>query len=162
MVVPSQRSVTAAAALSAAGRYSLLWLAAAGLGLALGSDRAGFVVFLLAVLGEWVLTNGPIKLLFRRERPDNSDVRAMLPSWLHPPRSSSFPSGHSSAAAFAAIIWWAYSPAAGVAAGMVAVLMGLSRIVLRAHHPGDVAAGLLWGGVLAGLSLAIFGGALPS
>lgn len=139
----------------------MVWLVAAGLGVAVGSDRAGFAVFLLAVLGEWVLTNGPIKLLFRRERPDNSDVRAMLPSWLHPPRSSSFPSGHSSAAAFATVIWWAYSPVAGVIAALLAVLMGLSRVVLRAHHPSDVTAGLLWGAVLAGLSLLLFGGALP-
>ncbi|NNF53169.1 MAG: phosphatase PAP2 family protein [Acidimicrobiales bacterium] len=162
MVIPSQGLVTAAAALSAAGRYSMLWLAAAGLGVALGSDRSSFVVFVLAVLAEWVLTNGPVKLLFRRDRPDNSDVQAMVPTWLHPPRSSSFPSGHSSAAAFATVIWWAYSPVAGVAAALAALLMGLSRIVLRAHHPTDVVAGLLWGAALAGLSLAVFGGSLPS
>ena len=162
MVVPSQGLVTAAAALSAAGRYSLLWLGAAAFGVALGSDRAGFATFLVVIVGEWVLTNGPFKLVFRRERPDNSDVQAMLPSWLHPPRSSSFPSGHSSAAAFATVIWWAYSPLAGVAAALVALLMGLSRVVLRAHYPSDVVAGLLWGAALAGLSLALFGGSLPS
>ena len=162
MVVRSQRLVTAAAALSAGGRYSLIWLASAAAGIAVGSDRSVFGVFFVAIVGEWVLTNGPLKLLFRRARPDNSDVHAMIPAWLHPPRSSSFPSGHSSAAAFATVIWWAFSPVAGVVAALVAALMGLSRIVLRAHHPSDVVAGFLWGAALAGVSLVLFGGSLPS
>jgi undecaprenyl-diphosphatase len=147
--------------MSAAGRYSMIELGAAALGVVLASDRIGFVWFLAVIVFEWLFTNGPIKLLFRRERPDASDVAAMLPDWLHPPRSSSFPSGHSSAAAFAAVLWWSWAPIAGVAAALLASAMGASRIIIRAHHRTDVLAGLLWGAALAAAALAILGDRLP-
>ncbi|MFW2383664.1 MAG: phosphatase PAP2 family protein [Acidimicrobiales bacterium] len=152
----------AAAAMSAAGRYSMLWMAAAGLGVLFSSDRVGFLWFEVAIVAEWVFTNGPVKLLFRRERPDNSDVRAMLPDWLHPPRSSSFPSGHSSAAAFATVIFWSWSPVAGIVCGIVALAMGASRVIIRAHHRTDVLAGFVWGAILAALALAVLGDRLPT
>ena len=139
----------------------MIWLVGAAMGLVFGSDTRGFALFLLFITTEWVITNGPVKLLFRRERPDNTDVLPMIPLWLHPPRSSSFPSGHSSAASFATVIWWAWSPVTGLICGALALLMGLSRLVLRAHHPTDVAAGLAWGALLAGLALAVFGDSLP-
>jgi membrane-associated phospholipid phosphatase len=152
----------AAAALSAAGRYSMLWLAAAGLGWAFAKDHIGFAWFLAAILMEWVLTNAPVKLLFNRQRPDNSTVVELIPGWLHPPRSSSFPSGHSSAAAFSTVIWWAWNPAAGIVCAVFAVAMGLSRLVLKAHHPSDVAAGFAWGAALAGICLAVARDLFPS
>lgn len=153
--------VTAAAALSAAGRYSMVWLGFSALGAMAADDRTGFAVFFVAVAVEWMVTNGPLKLLFRRTRPDNADVVDLLPDWLHPPRSSSFPSGHSSAAAFSAVIWWSWSPLAGVVVAILAAAMGASRIVLRAHHRSDVVAGWLWGALLGGLALALLGDALP-
>lgn len=148
--------------MSAAGRYSMIELGAAALGVLLATDRIGFVWFIGAIMAEWVFTNGPIKLLFRRERPDAPDVVAMLPDWLHPPRSSSFPSGHSSAAAFATVIWWSWSPLAGLVALAVALAMGASRIIVRAHHRTDVAAGFIWGAALALLALALLGDRLPT
>jgi len=141
--------------MSYAGRYSLLWLASAGLGVVFSSDQAGFVGFMIAIVVEWVLTNAPVKLLFRRERPDSSEIAHLIPSWLHPPRSSSFPSGHSSAAAFATVIWWAWSPVTGAICAVVAAAMAVSRIVVKAHHPSDVAAGLVWGAAFAGACLAL-------
>jgi undecaprenyl-diphosphatase len=147
--------------MSAAGRYSMVWVATAGLGILFAGDRTGFVWFLGVIVAEWVLTNGPVKLLFRRERPDNSDVRTSLPDWLHPPRSSSFPSGHSSAAAFATVIFWSWSPAAGVMCGFAALGMGASRVIVRAHHRTDVVAGFCWGAILAGAALVILGDRLP-
>lgn len=140
----------------------MLWLVAAGLGWAFADDHIGFAGFLAAILVEWVLTNGPIKLLFNRQRPDNSTVVDLIPDWLHPPRSSSFPSGHSSAASFSTVIWWAWNPVAGVVCAGVALAMGLSRIVLKAHHPSDVAVGFAWGAVLGGLCLALARNLFPS
>lgn len=158
---PSPRLIIAGAAMSAVGRYSMIWMAAAGLGVLFAGDRSGFVWFFAAIVAEWAFTNGPVKLLFRRERPDNSDVRALLPDWLHPPRSSSFPSGHSSAAAFATVIFWSWSPIAGVVSGLVALAMGASRIIVRAHHRTDVIAGFLWGAILAAASIVVLGERLP-
>ncbi len=149
--------MTAASALSAAGRYSFIWMVSAGLGLIFSDDRSGFIMFGIVITAEWIFTNGPFKLLFRRERPDNSDVVDMLPAWLHPPRSSSFPSGHSSASSFATVIWWSFSPITGVLCGAVALAMGLSRVLIRAHHKTDVLAGWIWGAVLGGTAVAVLG-----
>lgn len=150
-----------AAALSAAGRYSAIWLFAALVGVVVTSDPTGFIVLGMAVFAEWALTNGPVKLLFDRRRPDNSEIVHLVPGWLRPPRSSSFPSGHSSAAAFSTVLWWAWSPPIGLLGAVVAIAMGLSRVVLRAHHKSDVVAGWAWGVVLALGTLALFGDALP-
>ncbi len=147
--------------MAAIGRYSMLWLAAAALGVIFADDRIGFVWLTAAVCAEWVLTNGPFKLLFRRRRPDNAAIEPMLPSWLHPPRSSSFPSGHSSAAAFATVLFWAWSPVAGIVSAVVAMAMAASRVIIRAHHKTDVIAGLTWGALLAVASIQILGDRLP-
>lgn len=140
----------------------MLWMFAAAIGLVFASDRLGFAGFLAAIVVEWVLTNGPVKLLFNRQRPDSSALAEHIPDWLHPPRSSSFPSGHSSAAAFSTVIWWAWSPVAGAICALVALAMGVSRTVIRAHHPSDVVAGFLWGGALAAACLYFGRDLLPS
>ena len=156
-----RQRILIASAFSAAGRYSMLWLAAAGLGLVFDEDRTGFIVFLAAIVAEWALTNAPIKMLFQRRRPDNSSVIEHLPSWLKPPRSSSFPSGHSSAAAFATVIFAAWEPVAGIIAAAGAAVMAWSRVEICAHHRTDVAAGLAWGALLGFIGLTLFRSAFP-
>jgi membrane-associated phospholipid phosphatase len=44
---------------------------------------------------------------------------------------------------------------------VVAIAMGWSRIVLRAHHTTDVLAGWVWGVILALGTLALLGDSLP-
>ncbi len=139
----------------------MVWLLAALVGMVVTSDPTGFFVLGVSVVAEWVLTNGPIKLLFERQRPDSSEIVHLLPGWLRPPRSSSFPSGHSSAAAFSTVLWWAWSPTTGLLCAVVAIAMGWSRIALRAHHTTDVLAGWVWGVILALGTLALLGDALP-
>ncbi|MGH9106442.1 MAG: phosphatase PAP2 family protein [Acidimicrobiales bacterium] len=87
---------------SAAGEHSLVWLAWGGLeGWRSGHGwrplaRAG------AALGaESLLVNGLVKSAFRRHRPVGPEQR---PLPLRIPRTSSFPSGHASAAFFAAAL----------------------------------------------------------
>ena len=103
---------------------------------------------MLAVLlgAESLLVNQGIKRLFRRSRPTVAgDVRYPV----RRPVTSSFPSGHASAAAFNAVLltgwdgrrsaplWWGLAP--GVAT---------SRAYVRIHHPSDVVAGLATGAAL--------------
>ncbi len=76
-----------------------------------------------------------------------------FPCFPAPYASASFPSGHATTAFAAAVVlaFW-YPRQAGVFVG-VAVLVGLSRIVLGVHFPSDVLAGALLG---SGVALAVY------
>ncbi len=72
---------------------------------------------------------GAMKLASGRTRPDCSNTR-------------SFPSGHASGTACAAVILWdSYGPGAGIPAAAVAFFTALSRVTLGKHYPSDVIAG---------------------
>jgi membrane-associated phospholipid phosphatase len=129
------------------GDFSLVWhIVNVSRGLT-GGRRADQVPVLAVSLGlESLAVNQGLKRLFRRPRPTTEgDPRYPV----RRPLTSSFPSGHSSAAAFtatlltawdgrrAAPLWWGL-------AGTVA----LSRAYVRIHHASDVVAGMVTGGVL--------------
>jgi len=102
-----------------------------------------------AALGiEASLVNGPIKSLFERDRPDvTADERPMK---LRQPKTSSFPSGHASAAVVAAsFITPGMSGPGKLAVRTLAGLVATSRIHVQIHHATDVAAGAATGWVLA-------------
>jgi membrane-associated phospholipid phosphatase len=61
---------------------------------------------------------------------------------------SSFPSGHTSAAAGFALVLMCVSRRWGVVGGLYALGVAWSRVQLGAHRPSDVAAGLLLGAVV--------------
>jgi undecaprenyl-diphosphatase len=120
---------------SSAADHSLLWhFSGAARALAKGGDVAWAARYAGAMAAESLLTNGVIKTAFGRVRPaDYADIE-----WrhgMHRPITSSFPSGHATAAFCAATLlgggpWYAL-------AGAVAT----SRVYVRLHHASDVAAG---------------------
>ena len=101
----------------------------------------------LAIGAESLLVNQGLKRLFHRERPTHDGDR---PHHLRTPSTSSFPSGHASAAAMAVTLLNERSRIRPlhVAAGAV---VATSRIHVRIHHASDVVAGLLVGRLLARL-----------
>ena len=124
--------------LSEAANHSALWH---GLGAAQAAWRGNSRIatqLSIALGAESALVNGIIKSAFGRARPQHSEPR---PHSLRQPLTSSFPSGHASAAMVAAALLsknsrWApawYS---------LATLVALSRIHTRIHHASDVAAGI--------------------
>jgi undecaprenyl-diphosphatase len=128
------------------GDFSLIWhLVSASR--ALGPDRRPVhVVRVAAVLGvESALVNGPVKSMFRRHRPAWEQER---PRRLRRPRTSSFPSGHASAAMTAAGVLAENDPLWPLYYAVGAVVAG-SRVYVKIHHPSDVVAGALLGLVLA-------------
>jgi undecaprenyl-diphosphatase len=142
---------------SALGDHSVIWLALAALrGLRSGQGwrpllRAG------ALLGaESLLVNGLVKLAFRRQRPETTQAR---PLHLRTPLTSSFPSGHASAAFLSAALLrdvrW------GPLYYVLAVTVASSRVHVRIHHPSDVVAGAALGAVLGELARAGFPLARP-
>lgn len=129
---------------SEVGDFGMLWLAIAAAQGALGPEAKTKAAIRMAVaLGfESVLVNGGIKSLFNRQRPQWEQER---PMHLRKPRTSSFPSGHSSSAITAVLLLtqpstpWAplyWALAAGVA---------LSRVHVKIHHVSDVGGGLVVG-----------------
>jgi undecaprenyl-diphosphatase len=134
--------------LSELADFSLLWHFAGSVK-ALRSGRVEDAVRLSAILGiESLLVNGLVKSLFGRVRPRRDTPH---PIRLRQPLTSSFPSGHASAAFTAAALLSEDSRAWPVwytAAGLVAI----SRVYVRIHHASDVVGGIATGIVLGRLA----------
>ena len=128
------------------GDFSLIWHLTSATR-ALGPDRRlVHAVRVAAVLGvESALVNGPVKRLFRRHRPAWEQER---PHKLRRPRTSSFPSGHASAAMTAAGLLAQNDPL-GPLYYAVGAVVASSRVYVKIHHPSDVVAGAVLGIVLA-------------
>jgi undecaprenyl-diphosphatase len=132
---------------SEVGDFGMVWLAIGAVQAAVGpASKTHDALRLAGALGlESLLVNGGIKSLFRRERPAWDQSR---PLHLRKPRTSSFPSGHTSSAVTAAILLTdsfpkAVAPAIWGAAGIVA----LSRVHVKIHHITDVAGGVVVGAI---------------
>ncbi len=125
---------------SEAADFSLLWHAL-GVVQAIVEDDPKIAMGLSAALGvESALLNGPIKSIFRRGRPLRAVPR---PLNLRQPITSSFPSGHASAAMVAAAVlsrrtggplWYA-----------LGAVVAASRVHVHIHHASDVLGGLVIG-----------------
>ncbi|HEY3811294.1 MAG TPA: phosphatase PAP2 family protein [Acidimicrobiales bacterium] len=134
---------------TAVGDHGIIWLALALVQAA--RRRPGWQRALLrasAGLGiESALVNGPVKWVFRRTRPVHLGPR---PIALRQPRTSSFPSGHATAAFFGAALlrddglWPLYYA--------IAVVVAASRVHVKIHHASDVIGGIAIGVVLGELT----------
>ena len=128
------------------GDFSLVWHAI-GIVRGIATGRPDQTLLLAAMLGaESLIVNQGVKRLFRRERPTQTgDDR--LP--VRRPRTSSFPSGHASSAAFAAMVLSGWDgPKVGMIWWKIAAIVGISRAYVRIHHGSDVVAGAAVGAVL--------------
>lgn len=136
--------------LSTAADHSALWIALGALE-ALRRGEPSFAVRLGAAMAiESGLTNGLIKSAFSRVRPPTHPFHppeGRLPYGMRRPITSSFPSGHATAAFTAATLLSTNArnrPAWFALAGLVAG----SRVYVRMHHASDVMAGAALGLVL--------------
>lgn len=135
-------------AASHAGDFSMVWHGA-NLARGIVKRRPDQVVVLALLLGaESLLVNQGLKRIFRRPRPTvEGDLRHDL--HVRRPLTSSFPSGHASAATFNATIlsgwdgrrlgslWWT-----------LASVVAASRAYVRIHHASDVVGGIVAGRLL--------------
>ena len=127
---------------SAVGDWSIVWHVIGAARLAADPSRRGESVRLSTVLAaESLIINQGVKRLFRRVRPAGDPDRAH-PHTLRLPSTSSFPSGHASAAFCAAtLLAETSSPAAAGLWFAVATVVALSRPYVRMHHVSDTVAG---------------------
>lgn len=127
---------------SEAADFSLLWHAL-GVAQAIIEDDPKIAIGLSAALGvESALLNGPIKSIFGRGRPLQPSPR---PLNLRQPITSSFPSGHASAAMVAAAVLSRRT--GGPLWYMLGAVVAASRLHVRIHHASDVLGGLVVGAV---------------
>ena len=133
---------------SEAANHSLLWHALAAAQAVARQDRRTAAQTSIALFAEAALVNGVLKTLIGRKRPTFVGPR---PHSLRQPLTSSFPSGHASAAMVAASLLSRRSPWAP-AYYTLAMVVALSRIHVRIHHASDVAAGIGVGAVLGALA----------
>lgn len=133
-------------------RAKSCWVAVTHLGSAWFSITLAFAAFLglgplaqagalpLIVLVVSHVTIQAVKRGIDRPRPSCSQAHAAL---IREPDRCSFPSGHSAAAMSLALGFAFAFPDLSAPLVMLASLVGLSRVVLGVHYPGDVFAGQL-------------------
>lgn len=136
------------------GDWSLIWLIATT-AIALRSEddlqRAPRVAAIL--LTESVIVNQGVKRLFKRARPLE---RPVISDRLRVPRTTSFPSGHASAAACASVLLTDGDPALRAVVVPLGLLVATSRIHTRMHHPSDVVAGAALGWAFGRMALSVW------
>ncbi len=132
------------------GDFSMIWHTI-NIAIGLVNRRPKRVVAFATLIGlESLIVNQGVKRLFKRTRPTTAGEAGLE---VRQPRTSSFPSGHASAATFAAgmlapRVGLPFSALIRAAAGTVAV----SRAYVRIHHASDVVAGVVTGGVLVAIT----------
>lgn len=138
---------------SALGDFGLVWVIFALLRALRGrpNDERAAVRAIVATGIESVLVNAGLKSVFRRRRP--------LPPTEHPlpfrqPLTSSFPSGHATAA-FCGATLLAEGDDLAPLYYAAATVVAASRIHVRIHHASDVVAGVVVGLVLGRIGRAL-------
>jgi len=132
--------------LSSAADHGMLWIAIGALRAARRGDPA-IAIRLGAVMGiESAFTNGAVKSMFRRLRPDLVDGLddGPLPYGMHRPITSSFPSGHATSA-FTAAMMLSEDERGAAWYFALAALVATSRVYVRMHHTSDVVVGAALG-----------------
>jgi undecaprenyl-diphosphatase len=139
---------------SALGDWSILWhLIGAAEALA-HPDRRRLAVRLSVALGiESLVVNQGVKRLFKRRRPAFDGDH---PHQLRTPVTSSFPSGHASAAVVAATLLSDGDPARSALWWSLAAVVALSRPYARHHHASDTVGGAVVGLAIGRLARALW------
>ena len=123
--------------------FGLVWvILAAARGLRGGPrDERAAVRAIVGTGVESVVVNAGLKSLIGRHRPRRHDPH---PHRLRQPLTSSFPSGHATAAFCAAVLLSDGDPLAPLYFA-AATVVAASRVHVKIHHPSDVAAGIAIG-----------------
>jgi len=137
-----------------AGEFSAIWHVTSLLR-GVVKHRPDQVLALAIGIGtESLIVNQGLKRLFRRQRPTMSgDERFEIRT----PVTSSFPSGHASAATFAAVALVGWDGKRSLPLwGSLAVLVATSRPYVRIHHASDVIGGVVAGAAMGMVARKLF------
>lgn len=133
--------------------HSVIWFFLAALKATRSKEQARLAKrAAIALAIESVVVNLGVKSLFRRQRPEFPGDR---PLPLRQPLTSSFPSGHSSAAV-CAYLFLSEDDALAPLYLLLAAIIAPSRIHVKIHHASDVIGGVLVGWLLSRVIKAIY------
>lgn len=129
------------------GDHALIWILISGALLCFRKTRKVAVAALLALLICFIINNQILKNVLARPRP--FDQMEQIQVLIAKPTDYSFPSGHTASSFAAAGTFYYYGNRKwGVAALVLAGLIGFSRLYLGVHYPSDVIAGVIVGSLV--------------
>ena len=144
--------------LSRLADHSLIWFILGLIKFAIDQNLRHLIIFVIVMAAESALTNGPIKFLFKRSRPhenENTYVKGeKLPYGMRMPITSSFPSGHATAAMCATTLLGICLPWTLLLLYPFGIAVGYSRMYTRMHHLSDILAGFILGLAYAYIAIA--------
>ena len=130
------------------GNAGAIWILLSLILLIRPTTRRCGMAMLTALLLGLLVGNLALKNIIARPRPFAA-YTDILPLVM-PIDPFSFPSGHTLSSFCAASACFAYHKKAGAACGVLALLIGLSRLYVGVHYPTDVLAGMVLG-IVSGL-----------
>ena len=137
--------------LTGLGNAGWIWILLSALLLIPKKTRKIGIISFLSLFASLIVNNLLLKNLVGRIRPYDA-CQTLLPL-VAKPVDASFPSGHTGSSFASAYVMYRYLPKReGVAAIVLAALIGLSRLYVGVHYPSDVLTGVLtglWSGYLA-------------
>lgn len=128
--------------ISSLARHGEFWILLALVLVCFKKTRKAGVAMGIAMACGYLIGNMGMKNLFARTRPYDVVEVDLLVAKLH---DFSFPSGHTLVSFEAATALWFYHRKWGIAAFVLAALIGLSRLYLFVHYPTDVLVGAVLG-----------------
>jgi undecaprenyl-diphosphatase len=133
-----------------AANHSKPWFATAAVLATFGGrrGRTAALAGVAAIAATSFVVNQPMKRAGSRVRPDRHALRVPAPRWVPMPTSTSFPSGHSAAAAAFATAVEQVLPELRIPLRVAAATVALSRVYTGVHYPGDVVVGVVTGAVV--------------
>lgn len=125
------------------GDAGIFWIVLALILIFFKKTRKCGVLMLISMVIGVIVGNGIIKNIVQRQRPCwiDSSIPLLIPN----PSDYSFPSGHTLASFEAAIMIFLHNKKWGIAAIVLALIIGFSRLYLFVHFPSDVLCGAILG-----------------